>query len=83
MLEISNVICMPQDDTLGSVLCRLRREKGLSQEAFADLAGVHRTYISQLERNLKSPTIEVLTKIASALGTRSSVILELQEKNHI
>lgn len=71
---------MSKDDTLGAVLCRLRRERGLSQEAFADLAGVHRTYISQLERNLKSPTVEVLNKIANALGTRSSAILEFQEK---
>lgn len=82
MLEVCTMPSMQKDYTLGAVLCRLRKEKGLSQEKFADLAGVHRTYISQLERDLKSPTIEVLSKIASALGTRSSIILELQEKNH-
>jgi len=67
---------------LGIVIGNLRRKKGLSQEAFADLAGLHRTYISQLERGLKSPTIDVLMKVAGALNLKPSNLLILQETEH-
>ncbi|WP_245418835.1 helix-turn-helix transcriptional regulator [Mesorhizobium sp. WSM3864] len=40
---------------LGRNLRRLRKAKGLSQEAFADDVGIHRTYISDLERGRRSP----------------------------
>ena len=40
---------------------------GLSQEAFADLAGLHRTYISALERGKRSIALDNVEKIASAL----------------
>ena len=39
----------------------LRIQKGLSQNALANLAGVSPTYIYQLERGEKSPTVEYLT----------------------
>lgn len=63
----------------GEVISELRRSAGLSQEALADKAFVHRTYISQLERGLKSPTLAVLIKLASALGVKPSKILLLLE----
>lgn len=63
----------------GKVISDLRRSIGLSQEALAELAGVHRTYVSQLERGLKSPTLAVITKLASALKVRPSGILEQLE----
>lgn len=47
---------------------RLRVAAGLSQEAFAVDAGLDRTYISRIERNLENPTVMALEKIASALG---------------
>ncbi len=53
---------------LASNLRRLRQAKGLSQEAFADEAGLHRTYISDLERGARNPTIAVVDRIAKALG---------------
>ncbi len=46
----------------------LRNQKGLSQNALANLAGVSPTYIYQLERGEKSPTVEYLYYICSALG---------------
>ena len=46
----------------------LRIQKGLSQNALANLAGVSPTYIYQLERGEKSPTVEYLYYICSALG---------------
>ncbi|MFL6727214.1 MAG: helix-turn-helix domain-containing protein, partial [Sphingomicrobium sp.] len=48
-------------------LRKLRLAKGVSQEAFAEEAGLHRTYISDLERGERNPTITVVDKIARAL----------------
>lgn len=46
---------------------RIRRDKGWSQEELADRAGVHRTYISGVERLVRNPTITVVGRIAQAL----------------
>jgi len=64
----------------GEVISELRRKAGVSQEALAGMAGIHRTYISQLERGIKSPTLVVLTRIADALNTRPSRILAQWER---
>ena len=47
---------------------RLRVERGLAQEALAVDAGIDRTYVSRLERNLENPTINVIERLALALG---------------
>ena len=65
----------------GHVIGMLRRDAGFSQEVLADRAGVHRTYVSQLERGLKSPTLAVLIKLAEALETKPSNILRLLESS--
>jgi transcriptional regulator with XRE-family HTH domain len=49
-------------------LRRLRVAKGLAQEALAVDAGIDRTYVSRLERNLENPTVSVLERLARALG---------------
>jgi transcriptional regulator with XRE-family HTH domain len=54
---------------LGLNLQRLRKAKGWSQEEFADLAGMHRTYVSGVERGIRNPTITVVEKLARALQT--------------
>lgn len=61
---------------VGANVKRLREEFNLSQEAFADQCGLHRTYISGVERGVRNPTIEVLAKIARALKVPPSVLLE-------
>ena len=50
---------------------------GLSQEAFADLAELHRTYISDIERGQRNPTIQVVEKIAVALNVSAGALLDL------
>jgi transcriptional regulator with XRE-family HTH domain len=55
---------------------RFRQERGLSQEALAFEAKLHRTYISGVERGVRNPTIVVLEGIASALGVPASKLLE-------
>ena len=61
---------------LGSNVRRLRQEKGWSQEAFADEAGIHRTYVSDIERGARNPTITVVEKLAAPLGVRASDLLD-------
>lgn len=49
-------------------LRKYRNASGLSQEAFANKAGLHRTYISALERGKRSIALDNIEKIANALG---------------
>jgi transcriptional regulator with XRE-family HTH domain len=56
------------DAAFATVLRRVRQQKNISQEDLALVAGLHRTYISQLERRLKSPTIRTIYQITQALG---------------
>jgi transcriptional regulator with XRE-family HTH domain len=53
---------------LGANLRKLRTAKGWSQEQFAFEAGIHRTYISDLERGARNPTIAVVQRLADCLG---------------
>lgn len=55
---------------------RIREEKGLSQEALGAEAGVHRTYISGVERRVRNPTITILGKIADGLGVPPALLSE-------
>ncbi len=61
---------------VGLNLKRFRQELGLSQEKFAFKAGLHRTYISGIERGVRNPTVLVLEEIALALGVPSARLLE-------
>lgn len=45
-----------------------RESQGLSQESLAELAELHRTYISSVERCERNLTLETLERLASALG---------------
>jgi transcriptional regulator with XRE-family HTH domain len=64
---------------LGRVIAERRRSAGLSQEALAFRCKLHPTYISQLERALKSPTVRVLRAIAEAVGAAGSDLLREAE----
>lgn len=55
---------------------RLREAKGWSQEALADQAGLHRTYVSGVERGVRNPTITVLQKLADALEAPMTALVE-------
>ena len=47
---------------------RLRVARGVAQEALAVDAGIDRTYVSRVERNLENPTVAVLERLAKALS---------------
>jgi transcriptional regulator with XRE-family HTH domain len=65
---------------LGSELRKARESAGMSQERLAFEAGVHRTYISLLERDKKSPTVYVLLRICKALGISMADLIARIEK---
>lgn len=53
--------------TLGRNLRRYREERGLSQEAFADVLGVHRTYMGGVERGERNLTLKSVERIAASI----------------
>jgi transcriptional regulator with XRE-family HTH domain len=63
----------------GKVLQELRTHKGLSQEELADSCGLHRTYISLMERGLRNPSLNTIFSIAEALSTPASTIVRFVE----
>lgn len=67
----------------GEVLRRLRTEKGLSQEELADESELHRTYVSQIERGLKSPSLETMRRLAVALGISLPKLMDQVWKDHM
>lgn len=60
---------------LGHNLRTLRRAKELSQEAFADALGIHRTYMGGLERGERNVTLKTVERIAAALGVDPADLL--------
>lgn len=65
---------------LGDELRKSRLAANLTQEKLGFEAGVDRTYVSQLERNLKSPTVETLFRICDALDISASELIGRVEK---
>ena len=57
-------------------LRRFRDAKGWSQEKFAFEASIHRTYVSDIERGARNPTILIVEKLAAPLGVTASELLE-------
>ena len=64
---------------LGKVVRRLRRDRGYSQEDFADHVGVHRTTMGRIERGDFNVTIETLQRLAKGLGLAASALLSMAE----
>lgn len=61
--------------SFGIRLQQLRREQNISQEKLAELSGLHRTYISSLERGARNPTITTLYSVANALNIEISYLV--------
>ena len=54
---------------------RLRKSTGLSQEELADRAGLHRTYISSIERAERNVSLENLFALSEALGVKTAELV--------
>jgi transcriptional regulator with XRE-family HTH domain len=68
---------------LGRAIRRVRLDKGLSQEALAEWAGLDRTYISGLERGVRNPAMGTIEKVATALGVRISALFIDAEREEV
>lgn len=63
-------------DVLARNVRQIREERGWSQEELGELAEVHRTYVSQVERGLRNPTIEIVARLAKALKVSAADLLQ-------
>jgi len=70
----------PED--LGRHIRDARRERGLTTERLAELTGLSRSYLSNVERNVNSPTISTLRTILDALGLSLSELFRNVEAEH-
>lgn len=62
----------------GERIRHLREERGWSQETLAEKAGLHFTYVSQIERGTRNPGLTVVARLADALGqTLPSLVSDL------
>jgi transcriptional regulator with XRE-family HTH domain len=61
---------------MGHELRKAREDAGLTQEELSFRAGLSRPYISILERNLKSPTVDTLFRICDALEISASDVVK-------
>ncbi|MDP3749287.1 MAG: helix-turn-helix transcriptional regulator [Phenylobacterium sp.] len=59
----------------GTKVRRIRKERGLSQEALADVAGLHRTFVGFVERAETNVSIDNIGRIADALGVSAASLL--------
>jgi len=61
---------------LGEAIREERSALGISQEALAKRSGLHRTYISDIERGLRNPTVNSIQRIACALHVSVAKLFE-------
>ena len=61
----------------GQYVRRVRQEKGMTLEALADEVGLANTYVGQIERGQRNPTLGVVERVAAALGTDALSLLRL------
>jgi len=60
---------------LGATIKKLRKERAINQTNFAEQCGISQTYLSQIEKDERNPTISVLDRICDVLKIPSAVLL--------
>lgn len=65
---------------LGKTIQKCRKERHLSQEVLSGLAGIDRSHLSKIELGVRSPTVSVLYKLASAMELTGSQLLAAAEQ---
>lgn len=64
---------------VGKNVRHYRELKGVSQEELAFEADLHRTYVSGVERGIRNPTVQIVARLAKALGVLPCKLLELND----
>lgn len=64
----------------GKVLKQIREEKGMTQEKLAELAEVDRTYIYRLETGKRSPSLNIIFRLADALKVQPGHLIDKVNK---
>jgi transcriptional regulator with XRE-family HTH domain len=65
---------------LGEIITERRLQKGMSQLELAQAAGVHRSYMSDVERGIRNVTLGTLENVAQGLGCNSAELLSAAQK---
>jgi transcriptional regulator with XRE-family HTH domain len=65
---------------LGQEIRRARKAAKMTQEQLGFAAGVDRSYISQLENDRRSPTLDLLMRLCDAMGVSAATIVSRVEK---
>jgi len=63
------------NQAVGAVICKHRKEKAMTQELLSGLAGIARSHLSMIENGTKQPNFETIWRIADALEIRPSELV--------
>lgn len=67
------------EDNLGTILYELRIKHEYSQEELANLSEVDRSYISEIERGLKIPSLAIISRLCETLGLKTWEFIKMVE----
>ncbi len=65
---------------IGKVIRKEREKRSLSQEALSELAGINRSFLGEIERGERTPTIITLQKLADGLSMKLSELIRQYEE---
>ena len=68
------------EQAFGRAVRARRKQLGLSQEELGFRSDLHRTFVSQIERGVKSPSLRTLQALASALDMRAAALVQAAER---
>ncbi len=68
----------------GSTVVRLRKERGISQESFANQANIARHYMSEIENGRRNISLDIIEKIGKTLGLKlSELFVEVEKSDNL